>query len=72
MKRDVADSLRPFVGQLIGNAPVRIEFWDGSALGPDDGKGTVLVKSPNALRRIMWAPNELGPGRAYVDRKSVV
>ena len=66
MKRDVADFVGPLVGQLIGNAPVRIESWDGSALGPQDGKGTVLVKSPNALRRIMWAPSELGPGRAYV------
>ncbi len=66
MKRDVAKTLRPLVSHLIGDAPVRIDFWDGSSLGPDDGKGTLRVKSPNALRRILWAPNELGPGRAYV------
>ena len=66
MKRDVAHSLRPLVGQLLGNAPVRIEFWDGSAIGPDDGKGALRITSPNALRRILWAPSELGPGRAYV------
>ncbi len=62
----VATQLRPLVNRLIGEAKVRIEFWDGSAVGPDDGKGTLFVRSPNALRRIMWAPNELGPGRAYV------
>ena len=61
-----AASIQPLITKLIGDAPVRLEFWDGSALGPDDAKGTVRVKSPIALRRIMWAPNELGPGRAYV------
>ena len=66
MKRDVAGTLRPLVDQLIGDAPVQIQFWDGSSIGPDDGKGTLYVKSPNALRRILWAPTELGPGRAYV------
>jgi cyclopropane-fatty-acyl-phospholipid synthase len=62
----VAATLEPFVKQLIADAPVRLEFWDGTTLGPDDGKGTVRVTSPNALRRMLWAPNELGPGRAYV------
>jgi cyclopropane-fatty-acyl-phospholipid synthase len=62
----VAAQLRPLVNRLIGETDVRIEFWDGSAFGPDDSKGTLFVRSPNALRRIMWAPNELGPGRAYV------
>jgi cyclopropane-fatty-acyl-phospholipid synthase len=58
--------LEPLVSQLIGDAPIHIDFWDGSSLGPEDGKGTLRIKSPNALRRIIWAPNELGPGRAYV------
>src|ERR1700752_868735 len=62
----VASHLRPLLQQLIADAAVPIEFWDGSELGPDDSKGAVRVKSPNALRRILWAPNELGPGRAYV------
>ena len=62
----VAASLGPLVTQLIGDPQVRIEFWDGSALGPDDGKGTLHVNSPNAVKRILWAPNELGPGRAYI------
>jgi cyclopropane-fatty-acyl-phospholipid synthase len=62
----VAAELRPLVRKLIGDAPVRLEFWDGSSLGPGDAKGTVRVKSPRAVRRVIWAPNELGPGRAYV------
>ncbi len=65
-KGGVAATIETFVSQLIADAPVRVEFWDGSVLGPDDVKGTVRVTSPNALRRMLWAPNELGPGRAYV------
>ncbi len=51
---------------LGGRSPVRIELWDGSAVGPPDGPGVVKVKTPDALRRILWSPNELGIGRAYV------
>src|SRR5690606_20201949 len=28
--------------------------------------GTIRVRSKDALRRILWAPGELGLGRAYV------
>ncbi|MCU1498994.1 MAG: SAM-dependent methyltransferase [Acidimicrobiales bacterium] len=45
---------------------MRIEFWDGSALGPATPVGTVEVRSAEALKRIMWAPGEVGVGRAYV------
>ncbi|MDQ4070131.1 MAG: cyclopropane-fatty-acyl-phospholipid synthase family protein [Actinomycetota bacterium] len=53
---------------LLGKpVPVRFEFFDGSALGPTDGPGTVRVRSVNALRRIIWAPGELGLARAFVS-----
>ncbi len=45
---------------------VRLELWDGSHLGPADGVGTIRVRSVAALRRILWAPGELGLARAYV------
>lgn len=62
-----AHVLRPLVETMIGDPPpIRFEFWDGSALGPRDGPGTLRLRSPNALRRLMWSPNELGLGRAYV------
>ena len=41
-------------------------FWDGSTIGPDDGPGQLVFNSPDALRRIMWAPGELGFARAYI------
>jgi cyclopropane-fatty-acyl-phospholipid synthase len=52
---------------LFGDRPpVRFSFWDGSSLGPGDGPGTILVHSPDAIRRILWAPGELGVSRAFV------
>ncbi len=63
-----ADVLRPVVAGLLGDPPpVRIELWDGSSLGPPDGgAGTLRVHSPAAIRRLLWSPNQLGLGRAYV------
>ena len=65
-----ADVARPLVDALLGGAlPVRIEMWDGSVIAPEAGSpvvGTLRILSPDALRRILWCPNELGLGRAYV------
>ena len=62
-----AASLSPLVNSLLGGrVPVRFELWDGSALGPDDAVGVIHVRSSDALRRILWAPGELGFSRAYV------
>src|SRR4051812_48938532 len=65
----VAERLRPLVDRILGsNPPVAIRMWDGSTLGPpEDGADAVLmVRSPAALRRLVFAPNELGLGRAFV------
>ncbi len=52
---------------IVGEeTPVRFEFWDGSALGPEDGPGSVSVRSPRALRHILWVPGEIGLARAFV------
>ena len=58
--------IEPLLHALFGpDLPVRFELWDGSAIGPIDGPGTVIIKSSMAIRRLMWAPGELGFGRAY-------
>jgi cyclopropane-fatty-acyl-phospholipid synthase len=62
-----AETIRPVVMSFLGGEPVvPIRFWDGSSLGPKSGDGAVIVNSPKALRRLMYEPNELGLGRAYV------
>ena len=62
-----ATTMAPFLGVFFDDGiPIRLEFWDGSAVGPTDGPGTVLVRSANAINRLLWAPGELGLARAYV------
>src|SRR5205814_5220705 len=59
--------LEPMVKAFVGpNPPVTIRFWDGSTLGPDRAQATLTIRSPRALRRILYAPGELGAARAYV------
>lgn len=62
-----AHQLRPLLVELLGREPdLRVELWDGSSFGRTGGAGTIVVRSPDALRRIVWAPGELGLARAYV------
>lgn len=62
----VAPAVAPLLAHLFGGPPpVRFEFWDGTCLGPTHG-GTLQVRSPDAVRRLLWAPGELGLARAFV------
>ncbi len=58
----LADALAPFVG---GDLPVRLRAWDGSEAGSTDGPLVVLA-SPDAVRRLLRHPGELGAAQAYV------
>ena len=67
--RGATTDLGAFVTALIGDdPPVRIELFDGSALGPPRSEvpATVQVRSRDALRRMVTSPGELGLARAYV------
>jgi cyclopropane-fatty-acyl-phospholipid synthase len=46
--------------------PVRLRAWDGSEAGPA-GTTVVVIRSAQALRRILWRPGELGLARAYIS-----
>ncbi len=64
----VAEVLEPLVRTTIGTAlPIRIDCWDGSSLGAPDAALHVRFTTRRALRRLLWAPNELGFARAYVS-----
>ncbi|HET7431741.1 MAG TPA: cyclopropane-fatty-acyl-phospholipid synthase family protein [Nocardioides sp.] len=58
----LAAAAAPFVG---GDLPVRLRAWDGSQAGPADAP-VVELRSPDALRRLLWHPGELGAAQAYV------
>ncbi len=63
----VAEVLRPLIDGLIGPSPaVCLQFWDGSLLGPPESSTRIEVRSPLALRHLLYAPGELGLARAYV------
>ncbi len=63
----VAHVLRPLLTAVLGRQlPVRVELWDGSSIGPVQAPGVLRVRSRDALRRLLWAPDELGLSRAYV------
>ncbi len=65
---DVAAVLQPVVDAAVGSeVPVRVDCWDGSSIGPADAAVVLRFTSRRALRRLIWAPNELGFARAYVS-----
>ncbi|MEA3214513.1 MAG: cyclopropane-fatty-acyl-phospholipid synthase, partial [Acidimicrobiia bacterium] len=56
-----------FLDDVFGGAlPVKVEAYDGTTAGSPDSKVTVIVRTPDALRRFLHAPGELGLARAYV------
>lgn len=64
----VADTVAPLVRAVLGaQVPVGIECWDGSRSGPSDAPWRVRLVNRRGLRRLLWAPNDLGFARAYVS-----
>jgi cyclopropane-fatty-acyl-phospholipid synthase len=63
----VAARLAGAVSTVLGapESPWRLRAWDGSEAGPADAP-LLVVRSPQAVRRLVWAPGELGLVRAYV------
>jgi cyclopropane-fatty-acyl-phospholipid synthase len=62
-----AQVARPLLEAVLGAPlPLPVQFWDGSGIGPQDGAGTLRVRSRDAFRRILWSPGELGLARAFV------
>src|SRR5262245_12912350 len=53
-------------GVLGPDLPIAVRAYDGSHVGPADAPATIVLRSPDALRRMVTAPGELGLGRAYV------
>jgi cyclopropane-fatty-acyl-phospholipid synthase len=58
--------LAPVAEQFFGGRlPVRLRAWDGSEAGPATGP-VLILRSRQALRRMLWHPGELGLAQAYV------
>ena len=66
--RTIAETVAPLVRAAVGpDVPVKIRCWDGSRSGPASAPWQVNVGNRRGLRRLLWAPNELGVARAYVS-----
>src|SRR3569833_977349 len=66
MPNSTAHRLASFAGQRLGGQlPVGLRTWDGTRAGPVDAP-TVVLRNRRALRRLLYAPGELGLARAYV------
>jgi cyclopropane-fatty-acyl-phospholipid synthase len=59
----IADLVTAILGPDL---PIGFRAYDGSHTGPADAPATLVLRSPDALRRLVTAPGELGFGRAYV------
>ena len=65
-QQDAAGTIAWAVRQAGYTLPVRVRAWDGSESGPS-GTPVLVLRSPQALRRLLWKPGELGLARAYVS-----
>jgi cyclopropane-fatty-acyl-phospholipid synthase len=62
----IADELHGLMTQAAGSGlPLRLRAWDGSVAGPANAP-TLELNTPDALRRLVWRPVELGAAQAYV------
>jgi hypothetical protein len=67
MGKTVADTLAPLIRKMVNDEnPVKIACWDGSRAGPSAAPWQLNV-SRRGLRRLLWAPNEVGLARAWVS-----
>lgn len=51
---------------VVAGAPVAVTAYDGTRVGPADPGATIVIRSGDALRRMLTAPGQLGLARAYV------
>jgi cyclopropane-fatty-acyl-phospholipid synthase len=60
-------TLGELVAEVLGpSPPVAVELYDGTVLGPADSSSRLVFRTPDAFRRLLTAPGELGFARAYV------
>jgi cyclopropane-fatty-acyl-phospholipid synthase len=62
----VAAIARPALDGTAARLPLAVRWWDGSETRFGESDATIVVRSPHALRRVLYQPNELGLSRAFV------
>jgi cyclopropane-fatty-acyl-phospholipid synthase len=62
----VAAIAKPALDETAARLPLAVRWWDGSETQFGVPNATIVVRSPHALRRLLYQPNELGLSRAFV------
>jgi cyclopropane-fatty-acyl-phospholipid synthase len=66
--RPAAELVGELAHALLGvPLPLGLRCWDGSQTTGPPSSPTLVVRSPRALRRVIYRPGELGLARAYVS-----
>jgi cyclopropane-fatty-acyl-phospholipid synthase len=67
-RRPAAELVSELARALLGvPLPLGLRCWDGSEVPGRPGSPTLIVRNPRALRRIVYAADELGLARAYAS-----
>ena len=66
MTSTVAEIAKPALDEAAPPLPLAVRWWDGSETRYGEPDATIVVRSPHALRRLLYQPNELGLSRAFV------
>ena len=67
-KQPVAPLISALAEDLLGAPfPLGLRCWDGSSVAGPPDTPTLVVRTPRALRRFVYSPNELGLARGYVS-----
>jgi cyclopropane-fatty-acyl-phospholipid synthase len=67
-RRAVAESLA-LLEELLGPSEgwkIAVRFWDESQSGPQDAPAVVVLNHPWTLRSMLWPPDELALGEAFI------
>jgi cyclopropane-fatty-acyl-phospholipid synthase len=59
--------LRGVLAEALPDRPFTVGFWDGTELAGTSPGPRFIVRSPQAAAHALFAPGELGIGRAYVS-----
>lgn len=63
----VSETMQAAIAGFIGHdPPVTIRWWDGSSSGSSDSGTTIFIRSPDAVKRLIFTPGELALARSYV------
>ena len=59
--------LRGALAQALPERPFTVAFWDGTEVPATTPGPRFTVRSPRAVAHALYAPGQLGLGRAYVS-----